>query len=301
MSAGLYRDVVVIGGGPAGMTAALQMKRYDLDPLLIEATCLGGLLWNANLVENYPGFPGGIAGPQLVHQMVRQFELLAVDVCYEEVLALNYEKGRFLLTTQQNEYQSRIVVIASGTKPRQLPAHMLEEGAERYVYYEVYPLRDLIGRKVAILGAGDAAFDYALNLAPRNRITIINRSSTLKCLPLLWQRARQIESIAYVPNTNIVKVAFDSSAGLLLSGQRAGEQFEFHADVLLCALGREPRLDFLTDKIQLLKAELLKAGRLYFIGDVHRGIYRQTGIAIGDGLLAAMQIYRTLKETELCA
>jgi len=126
-------EVAIIGAGPAGIAAAVQLKRYGIEPLVFEKGRIGGLLWNANLVENYPGFPEGISGPELVGKLEAQLRKASIDVIYEEVVRL--EEG-FGLKTEGGSYTADIVVVASGTEPRRFPGRISEE-VEGRVFYEV--------------------------------------------------------------------------------------------------------------------------------------------------------------------
>jgi thioredoxin reductase len=289
-------QVVIIGAGPAGIATAIQLKRYGINARLFERDAIGGLLKNANLVENYLGFPGGISGPELVQLFDRQVRETSLQVTFEEVTRLHIEADLFQVETRSNVYHSSIVVIASGTKPRPLSLPDLPDRTNDKIFYEVYPLLSLSEKEIAILGAGDAGFDYALNLAKKNRVILLNRGETPQCLPLLWDRARMEPGIAYFENTTVTQIGYDPGNILRLDcSYPAGNRF-FLADYMIVAFGRDPQCDFFTDRIKEKSEELIGKGLLYLVGDVKNGIFRQTSIAIGDGILAAMQIYRHEKE-----
>lgn len=285
-------DVAIIGAGPAGMMTALQLKRYGIAALLFEGTKVGGLLHNANLVENYPGFPGGIPGVDLVRRFTEQIMGAGVRLTLGEITSLDHDGRVFSLQTQRNIYQAQIVVIAAGTKPVTFPKALIPEDVEERVYYEVHPLRDRQGLNIAIVGAGDAAFDYALNMARHNQVQIFNRGDKIKCLPLLWERSQATTDITYHPATKLVRLSRQSSGALQLYIEGPEGDLVIVVDYLIGALGRMPRLDLLSglSEMKTLEAE----GLLHVVGDVRRGIYRQTAIAVGDGMLAAMKIYQYL-------
>ncbi|OGO64677.1 MAG: hypothetical protein A2Z45_11285 [Chloroflexi bacterium RBG_19FT_COMBO_55_16] len=289
-------DVIIIGGGPAGIAAAIQLKRYGLAPLIFEREALGGLLRNANLVENYPGFPGGISGLKLVGLLEQQARDFALRVTYAEVIRLDRAAGSFQVETRQGISAAHCVVVASGTRPHPYSWADIPREARSKVFYEIYPLVSQRGLKIVILGAGDAAFDYALNLAKKNQIVVLNRGEAIKCLPLLWERVQREPKISYFDNITISQITVDPPAGMRLECSRPTGPRSFHADYLVVAFGREPQLDFLSAQIVKTSQELESKGLLYFIGDVKNGIFRQTAIAVGDGLLAAMQIYQYLEE-----
>ena len=293
------KDVLIIGAGPAGIAAGMQLKRYGLEPVLLERAEIGGLLKNANLVENYPGFPGGISGPALVKLFERQVSDLSLGIHYQEVTKLDIEKGHyFLAETRKSVYYSRRVVVATGTQPRRFQDFEIPEELNRHIFYEVYPLLDTSGKEIAIVGAGDAAFDYALNLAWRNKVTILNHGRGLKCLPLLWERTKAESQIEYRENTAITSIKPHPISGILLECTTPAGLVSLQADYLIGAIGREPYLDFISERIIDLTPELEQQGLLYFIGDVKNGLYRQTSISVGDGVRAAMNIYWKLKEIQ---
>jgi len=294
--------VAIVGAGPAGIAAALQLARSGIEPLLLERERIGGLLLNANLVENYPGFPEGIPGEELARLFAQQLERVGVEVCYEEVLRLDHDGNAFLLETTKRRLTAEIAVLASGTKPKEFTDCAIPEEAKGRIFYEVYPLRGVRGERLAIVGAGDAAFDYALNLASRgNEVYILNRSSQVRCLPLLWERARATPQIRYYENTAITRISTISTNRLFLelassgSGTR-GRCWTLEVDRAIFAIGRVPRLDYLGEGLRGRLAQLQEEGSLYLVGDVRRGRYRQVAIAVGDGLEAAMRIHQKLRE-----
>jgi thioredoxin reductase len=284
-------EVAIIGAGPAGLTAALQLSRYGIPTLLFEAHQAGGLLWNANLVENYPGFPGGIPGPALVPLFLQQAESSGVKAVPQAVRSLTYHKQVFNLLTAEGGYECGTVVIATGTRPIGFESGLIPAEAQSRVYTEVYPLLDMREASIAIVGAGDAAFDYALNLACHNSVVIFNRSDQVKCLPLLRQRAAAVPCIAYHPQTRLLQVKLAENGRLLLRLASPSGTRELPADYLIGALGRRPNMDFVSADVLRRATRLEKQGRLFRIGDVANGMYRQTAIAAGQGLLAAMRIY----------
>ncbi len=288
-------EVTIIGAGPAGIAAALQLKRSGIEPLLLERDRIGGLLGNANLVENYPGFPQGISGEELVRLFKEQLEAVGVEVFFEEVLRLDHDGRAFVIETGSRQLASKTVVLASGTAPRAFVDCEIPPRAKQKVFYEVYPLREVRGKGIAIVGAGDAAFDYALNLGRRNEVTILNRGDQVKCLPLLWERAAQLGQISYRANTAIAEMG-GCEEGLRLELATGNRRWTLRADYAILAIGRVARLDFLSQRLRERIERLREEGVLYQVGDVRRGPYRQTAIAVGDGIEAAMRIYRRLKE-----
>jgi thioredoxin reductase len=236
--------IVIVGAGPAGIAAAVQLKRYGLEPIMLERESVGGLLRNANWVENYPGFPNGVVGSKLIGLMKKQLERIGVPVCREEVLAVDLVDEEFFIVTAQATRTTDFLVIASGTKSRDVPPFVLGEARER-VFTEVWPLLDQEQKHIVIVGAGDAAFDYALNLSKkRNIVTILNRGESVKCLRLLWERAALEPAISYRARVAVRRVEVDGAATRLEIRCEADSSFEkIDADYVLFAIGRRPQLD----------------------------------------------------------
>lgn len=288
-------DVVIIGAGPAGITAAIQLRRYDIKPIIIEKDKPGGLLRNANLVENYPGFPEGISGIDLAANFENQLENSSLSICFEEATNLDFRQGIFFIATSKRSVLSRIVLIGSGTKPVEFSGFELSDEIKAKIFYEVYPLLDMKGKRFVIIGAGDAAFDYALNLSKHNEAVILNRGENEKCLPLLRERVKQANNIRYYKQTMITKIINSSKHKLLIECNSLDGTLKIEAHFLIFAIGRKPQLDFLSEELKNNYREPERKGLLYFIGDVKNDIYRQTSIAVGNGVKAAMQIHRKLR------
>ena len=210
------KQIIIIGGGPAGVTAAIQLKRYGLLPLLLERREIGGLLWNANLVENYPGFPNGVRGEKLIGLMKRQMERIGVDVKREEVVGVELDGDEFVVHTESVKRKADYLVIATGTKAKPLP-DVISPAARSRVFTDVWPLTAVKEKQIVIVGAGDAAFDYGLNLSKnRNFVTILNRGDSVKCLGLLFKRAAQEPLITYRAGVAVRQVTSDEAATRLV-------------------------------------------------------------------------------------
>ncbi len=289
-------DVVVIGAGPAGIAAAIQLKRYGVEPVVFEKDGIGGLLREANLVENYPGFPGGVSGAGLAHLFERHLEAAGVVVHAEEVLRADCAGGEFCIETPLRSVSSHILVIASGTTPAGLPSLDVDTGAraEGRIFSSVLPLAQAEGEEIAVIGAGDAAFDYALSLSGKNRVMILSRSTGQRCLPLLRMRAEASGRITYMENT-LVKKVMAREDGLEVICSTPSGRYVISPSYLLIATGRKPALGYLSETLKNNMEALRESGRLYLAGDVGNGIYRQAAISAGDGVRTAMEIHRRLQ------
>ena len=286
-------QVVIIGAGPAGLAAALQLQRSGATPLVLEKNHIGGLLNNANLVENYPGFVGGVAGPHLAELMHQQLKTWSVRIAFEQVTRLERRHGLFALETEKGRYQAQRVIVASGTEPvKPDDVDIAPEAADR-VFYEVFDLRQAAGEAVAVVGAGDAAFDYALNLSRQNTICLLNRGNRIKALPLLVERVRASSAIAYEQNVCVNTITCEHNSYVSLQGRQNGHDYQIEADAVVFAIGREPQLDFLAPELHE------RIDNLYFTGDVKNGRFRQTAIAVADGIKAAMTIHNQLQERDI--
>jgi thioredoxin reductase (NADPH) len=285
-------EVAIIGAGPAGIACSIQLSRYGIAPLLFERDMPGGLLKNANLVENYPGFPGGIKGIKLIEKMTRQLELAKVQIIHENVSLMSYSEDFFRIKTDQNTYISQKLVAASGTVPTRWIEFEIPESIQQKVFYEVYPLKDLRDKVIAIIGAGDAAFDFAIQLASYNKVIIINRTEKIKCLPLLLKRAKENPRISYLDNYQIKEIKPELTSHCLQLFFQTGKGMEsLLADYVIFATGRRPELSFADPFIHKHLDELKQEGKLFLIGDVKNDLCRQASIAAGDGIRAAMEIY----------
>lgn len=285
-------EVAIIGAGPAGMACSMQLSRYGIIPLLFERDIPGGLLKNANLVENYPGFPDGISGISLAGKMTRQLEISNVPVIQENVIKVTLQNESFRIETNLHEYLSKTLVIASGTAPVEWNEFIIPGEIKSKVFYEVYAIRNVRDSEIIIIGAGDAAFDYAIQIAHNNKVKIMNRSDRVKCLPLLWRRAKGIEQISYYEKYKLVKVIIDeSSSSLKLLFETSKEMESLLADYIIFAIGRRPEISFTDPDLLNHLDELQKLGKLFLIGDVKNDLMRQASIAAGDGIKTAMEIY----------
>lgn len=285
-------DIIIIGGGPAGITTAIQLTRYGIDNLLFEREEIGGLLRNAHLIENYPGFPDGIPGVKLIELFHQHLEKLNVNIEFREVKYLDYNNNLFSISIDEKKFSSKIVVIATGTTPKELSEEIISRDLiGKQVFYDIINLRETSDRTIGIIGGGDAAFDYALTLSKKNKIMIFNRNKKAKCIPVLWERCLKKSSIKYHPNIIIDKIRKIEENIIIITYDR-----EFNVDYLIIAIGRKPCLPPLSASVKENMDRLRKEKRLYLIGDVINRRNRQTAISIGDGMKAAMDIIHIIEE-----
>ncbi|HBG48905.1 MAG TPA: hypothetical protein DDW90_05280 [Cyanobacteria bacterium UBA9971] len=340
-----HSKVAIIGAGPAGISCAVQLKRYGIEPVLFEKKQIGGLLRNANLVENYLGFENGISGKDLVEKFKTNLKISDITPILSEVKKISFTEGIFRLETTNGLFTSKILVIASGTKPRELntfchlkhschperskgsvqlintttvqkwtDSSAMPQNDNKKIFYEIadLPKKDYSGKKFAIIGAGDTAFDYAINLVNNYKVSevvILNRSDKAKCLPLLEKRAEETGKIKHIKNIQVdlisqpviasdqrergnLSIVKNSQSIRLLRRctPRNDDSIIMDTDYIIVAIGREENRDFLNENLTKNSSDLQNQELLYFIGDVANGSYRQSSIATGDGIKAAMKI-----------
>jgi thioredoxin reductase (NADPH) len=290
--------VAIIGAGPAGIAAAIYLKRAGINPLLLERKKVGGLLANANLVENYPGFPDGICGGDLASLFNAQLRKWKIHVTKADVRRVSRELGLFQIFAGGSRYVSRFLILATGTQPTRIALPGLDKISKEKVLCEIADApNDMKGKEFLIIGGGDAAFDYALNVARRGgSADLIIRNSSPTCIPLLLRRANKRMTIRMSLRTVPVSV-IETRRQIELTCRRGGREEIHDGDYLLIACGREANLRLLSPKLRSEAAAGMDGpglSNMHLAGDVKRGLHRQVGIAVGDGIAAAMQFARLL-------
>jgi thioredoxin reductase (NADPH) len=285
--------VAIIGAGPAGITAALQLRRSGGEFLLLEKNRIGGLLNEANLVENFPGIANGISGKILSAQLQRQLSAAGIDTEKAEVLGLGYHDGCFMIQTEKHTLTAGKVILACGTMPLPPGPPLDSLQLQNRLFNSVLPLLESRQKTIAIVGGGDAAFDYALNLARKNKIHILSRSGKPRALPLLLNRCRLHPDIIIHENSQLTDVETKTGAEEIILktlDPRCGQEHEIVCHLILTAIGRTPALHFLSPDLRAAVAGLASQKRIFFAGDVSNGRFRQAIIAAADGLRSAMEI-----------
>lgn len=281
----MKRTVSIIGAGPAGISSAIQLKRYDIDFYFFEKSHIGGLLRNAYLIENYLGFPYGLSGSSLINLISKQIADIKKDIIFEEVLKVNSNNNEFEIQTAKSIYSSKYCIVASGTIPIKLSEDICQANKNNRVFYEISECSEIHNSTFTIIGCGDAAFDYALNLSNRdNSIKILCRGLKSKALPILIERAEAKKNIEIIYNIEVSQIYLKETEVLLTCFDGS----IIASDYLVAAIGRKPALDFI-DKS--LFSEQVSSKNFYIIGDAKNENFRQISIASGDGIRAAMDIY----------
>jgi len=283
--------VAIIGGGPAGCAAAIQLKRSGMDPILFEQNQIGGLAVNANLIENYLGFPQGIDGEEFTQLLENQIDAFAVEVFFEKIKKIEYKDEKFILFSDKKKCLCDFLIIATGTTPI-IPDikgmdTLIQNNLLAYNVSEI-PEEKASNSNIAVLGGGDAAFDYALNLEKKkNNIAIIHRSNNFKCLPLLYDRVMQLDAIQIMDPANVSELQeVEDEVNVILEDLTIIE-----AEFVLIAYGRKPE----DDLIAMVPKETINS-HVFLIGDLVNEQYRQISIATSDGIKAAMKILEIIHE-----
>ncbi len=294
--------VVIVGAGPAGMASGIFLQRAGLDPVLLEKGVPGGLLRSANLVENYPGFPQGIPGRRLVGRFKSHMLRTGLKPTKALVTRATHSRHSFLVETDTKSFRSKVLIVASGTKPVWM--HIRSSGipSETRIFSEItdVPRTLLRGRRAIVVGGGDAAFDYALNLAGSgDGVTILSRSAPC-CLPLLQERAERL-GVEVLVGHSLESVSTPSGSAEIECKMHESRK-ALKADFILMACGRTQEAGFLDPELKRSisgnTAPETSVPGFFVAGDVARGEHRQTAIAVGDGVRAAMLAQDFLKTKE---
>lgn len=271
----MIADCAIIGAGPAGVAAAIQLTRAGCEISLFERRNVCGALRNAHLIENYLGFPRGVRGSDLAELLSRQLASHGVEPIPEEVIAITENAGSAIIRTPSGHFRARRVIVATGTTPRRYGIAGMEDLTERTVFHELRDMPALApATSVLILGGGDVAFDYAIHLHEIGCVSTLLMRGPARCLPLLRRRAeeRKIRCIEHDATFRMIRRSGDrvevDACGDIVSAQ-----------YVLVAVGREPSRPLISTRTR---------GLVLYAGDVHNGSRRHVQIAAGDGLRAAL-------------
>jgi thioredoxin reductase (NADPH) len=295
-------EITIVGAGPAGIAAAIYLHRAGLHPILLEKNEPGGLLRHAHHVENYPGFPCGISGWTLAKQCVKQLHTVGISIIKSAVHHVHHTDDTFHIETDSGHFVSSVIIIATGTTPRtlEIPGSPSIEGIRLFYEPRSIPIKKNRAKKrILVIGGGDIAFDYTLTLLNwGHEVTIISRSKPT-CVPLLQDRVIKNGATIHtmcIPE-EIVTHRKDSTLRCRWNEQLEKLPFDF----IVVACGRAPNTSFLSPTLKKCfdtAVDIPKTSLpgLYFAGDVIRGTYRQVGIAVGDGIQAAMMTEQHLRK-----
>lgn len=303
------QKVIIVGSGPAGLTAGIYAGRAQLEPLLIAGNLLGGQPTLTHVVENYPGFPEPISGQELAQSMQHQAERFGTRILQDEVTGLDLSNGFLEIQTQGTSYQTHALIIATGVSPRKLGVPGEEEFAGRGVSYcAVCDGFFYQGMRVAVVGGGDTAIEEALFLTRfAEQVTVIHRRDCLRATRILQQRAFDNERIDFLWDSVVREiVGQEAVTGVRVENVKSGELSLVPVDGIFVYVGSTPNSEFLRREIDLDEggyivtdgqAHTSRRG-VFAAGDVRKGVLRQVATAVGSGALAAMEAEEYLAELE---
>jgi thioredoxin reductase (NADPH) len=297
-----------LGSGPAGITSAIYAKRAGLSVAIIEKGIPGGQMNNTMEIENYPGV-GIVLGPDLSDKMYADMQEVGdIEEIYEEVIRLDKENELFKITTNENIYTSKSVIIGTGSNPKHLDIEGEMEYSGRGVSYcAVCDGSFFKDKNVVVIGGGDSAIEEALYLSDIvKNVTIIHRRESLRAKDYLQKKAFEKENISFLWNTIPINIKGDNKkvTSLEVKSFKENKEFNIPIDGIFIYIGMEPNNLFISDELNILADngfvvtnELMETRieGLYAIGDIRDKKLRQITTAVGDGAIAAQEVYNFIK------
>jgi thioredoxin reductase (NADPH) len=304
----MTEKVLIIGSGPAGLTAAIYAARADLEPFMIEGMERGGQLMITTDVENYPGFPDGVMGPDLMEQMRKQAERFGTRIVSSDVTEVDFSKRPFTVSVGQDTYSADSIIISTGASARWLGV----EGEERLRGFGVSACATCDGfffrdKELLIVGGGDTAMEEALFLTKfASKVTVVHRRDEFRASPIMVTRVLEHPKIDVLWDSVVEEIVGDSLVtGAKIRNVRTNELIEFAADGVFVAIGHTPNTKVFDEELDLDDAgyiltepgtSLTSVEGVFAAGDVTDKIYRQAVTAAGMGCQAALDAQRWLHE-----
>jgi thioredoxin reductase (NADPH) len=304
------RELIIVGGGPAGYTAALYAARADLEPLVIEGFAWGGQLMITSDVENYPGYADGIMGPEMMSDFRRQAERFGAEFVTDDVTKVDFSEQPFRVWVGDDEYHARSVIVATGASARWLGIESEEQhkgrGVSACATCDAAFFRE---RNVYVVGGGDSAFEEALFLTKfATQVHLVHRRDEFRASKIMVDRAMANEKLDFVLNAEVVEIIGDAKVeALRLRSTETGETWEVEADGLFVAIGHDPNTALFRDQLESdANGYLITKGGttetnipgVFAAGDVQDHVYRQAVTAAGSGCMAALDAERFLASLE---
>ncbi len=309
MSATDVHKVIIVGSGPAGLTAGIYTGRAELNPIVLAGFEFGGQLMTTTVIENYPGFPEGIEGPKLMDNMIKQSERFGAKMVYEFVRSVDFSKSPYKLVTDENEYFAKSVIIATGSSPRRLGL----ESEKAFWGKGVSVCATCDGafykeKVVAVIGGGDSAMEEATYLTKyASKVYIIHRRDSLRASKIMQERALNNPKIEVVWNSEVKEVLGDQFVtGLRLFNNETQEEGVLEVDGMFLAIGHVPMTEPFIDQVELDSHGYVvtpdgvrtSVEGVFVAGDVADHIYQQAITAAGAGCRAAIEAGKWLEDQE---
>jgi thioredoxin reductase (NADPH) len=306
-----HEKVIIIGSGPAGLTAALYTARANLNPVVIAGQQLGGQIAITSEVENYPGFPDGLVGPDMVELFRKQAERFGARLVHDIVTEVDFSSRPFYIKTYGEEYQADSVVLAIGATPRHLEVPGETTFTGRGVSYcgtcDGFFFKD---KEIVVVGGGDSAIEEGIFLTKfASKVEIIHRRDELRAKPILQQRAFKNDKMSFVWDT-VVDAILGEETGTVnavrLRNVKTGETWEHPAEGIFIFVGHYPNSDLVKGQLELDEAgyvvvddhQMTSMPGVFAAGEIADPLYRQVATSVGQGAAAGMMLERWLGEVE---
>ncbi|MEM7410098.1 MAG: thioredoxin-disulfide reductase [Myxococcota bacterium] len=305
-----HRKVVIVGSGPAGYTAAIYAARAELEPVVVAGLQFGGQLMLTTDVENYPGFPDGVTGPEMMELFQKQAERFGAEVLLEDATEVSLTAPPFQIKTASRSFSADAVILATGASARWLglpsEERLTNQGVSACATCDGALYR---GKPMAVVGGGDTAMEEALFLTRfATEVTVVHRRDALRASKIMQERALDHEKISFAWNSEVDEVLGDEFVtGVRLLDTQTGEKREVPVEALFIAIGHKPNTDLFTGQIDLDDTGYIKTTKgtytssegVFACGDAMDPIYRQAVTAAGTGCMAAIDAERWLAERGL--
>ncbi|MBI4040013.1 thioredoxin-disulfide reductase [Candidatus Daviesbacteria bacterium] len=306
---GEVEKLVIVGSGPAGLTAAIYAARGNLNPVVVAGRSAGGQLMLTTDVDDFPGFPQGIQGPELMMSMRQQAERFQARFIDQDVVSVDFKKSPFTIKTETGQIQTKAVIIATGASAKWLglPSEqkLIGHGVSACAVCDGFFFKD---KKVIVVGGGDAAMREAQHLSKfAQKVTIVHRRDNLKAQPALQQLIKSKPNVDFLWNKTVEEVlGQEKVSGVKLKDTQTGEISQIDIDGVFIAIGHKPNTDFLKGQLDLDEVGYIKVTDevfssvkgVFVAGDVGDFRYRQAATAAGAGTKAALEAEHFL-ETNL--
>ncbi|MGP5388920.1 thioredoxin-disulfide reductase [Glutamicibacter arilaitensis] len=298
------RDVIIVGSGPAGYTAAIYTARANLNPLVIAGSVTaGGELMNTTDVENFPGFPEGIMGPDLMDNMQKQAERFGAEILFDDVTEMNLEgEIKTLSLADGTVYRARSIIVSTGSAYRELgledEKRLSGHGVSWCATCDGFFFRE---QTIAVIGGGDSAMEEALFLTKfAAKVIVVHRRNELRASKIMADRALAHEKIEFIWDSEVIGInGADKVDGLVVKNRNSGEETTVNVTGIFVAIGNDPRVDLVKDQLELTaEGTIAVDGRtsktslpgVFAAGDVIDSTYRQAITAAGSGCAAAQDV-----------